>query len=131
MAVEITNRELATFFGAIALAMLVLVAGSMGWFDPLTAGIVIIAVVAFFAMGQYLESKEILSPGASLMWLTFSFAVVMILVGAIDRGIIPVAFSSSTASALAIEVSNAMLYALAIIGVFAVVVVAYAVTRRK
>jgi len=128
---EITNRELIVFFGALAIALFVMIGGAMELFDPLTAGIAITAMVVFFAMAQWLEARGIFGSGMSLVWIVFGLGVIMIMAGLIHRGVIPLFFYSEAASPLAIEISNAMIYAIVILAIVAAGLAVYVFYFRK
>ena len=128
---EITNRELVVFFVSIAIALFVMAGGAMRWFDPLTAGIAITTMVIFFAMAQWLETKGIFGSGMSLVWIVFGLGVVMMFAGLIHRGIIPLFIYSSSASPFALELSNALIYAILVLAVVAVGLAVYVVYVRE
>jgi len=128
---EITNRELLVFFGSVIIALLVMAGGTAGWFDPLTAGIAVTTMVVFFAMAQWLESRGVFGSGMSLVWIVFGLGVVMMFAGLIHRGIIPLFIYSSSASPLALELSNALIYAILALAVVAVGLAVYVFYVRK
>jgi len=128
---EVTNRELIVFFGSVLMALFIMAGGTMGWFDPLVAGIAVIAMVAFFAMAQWLEARGVFGSGMSLVWITLGLGTVMLVAGLIHRGVVPLVIYSSTASPLALEVTNALIYAILILAIVAVALTVYVVYFRK
>jgi len=128
---EITNRELIVFFGSVLMALFIMAGGTMGWFDPLVAGIAVVAMVAFFAMAQWLEARGVFGSGMSLVWITLGLGVVMLVAGLIHRGVVPLVIYSSTASPLALEVTNALIYAILVLAIVAVALTVYVVYFRK
>lgn len=128
---EITNRELLVFFGSVLIALFVMAGGAMKWFDPLTAGIAVTIMVVFFAMAQWLEARGIFGSGMSLVWITLGLGVVMMFAGLIHRGAIPLVIYSSSASPLALELTNAMIYAIVVLAIIAVALAVYVFYFRK
>jgi len=127
---EISNRDLLLFFGSAIIALVVMIGGTMGWFDPMTAGIAITTIVVFFAMGQWLEARGVFGSGMAMVWLTFGLGVVMIFAGLVHRGVIPL-FVYTSASPLFLELTNAMIYALVALAIVAVVLAVYVFYIRK
>ncbi len=127
---EVTNRELIVFFFSVMLGLFIFAGGSAGWFDPLTAGVIVLTVVGFFFMGLWFESKGIFGSGMTVVWIVFSLSVVAILSGLISRGYIPFAFYSSAAAYPALVISNAMLYGLLIVLAVALIVAVYIVKKK-
>jgi len=128
---EITNRELIVFFASVMIALFIMAGGTMGWFDPLIAGIAVITMVVFFAMAQWLEARGIFGSGTSLVWITLGLGVVMMFAGLIHQGIIPLVVYSTSASLLALELTNAMIYAIVALSIIAVVLAVYVFYFRK
>jgi len=128
--IEITARELAVFFGSVLIALLIMAGGALGWFDPLTAGIAVVTIVAFFILAQWLEVKGVFGQGMSMVFIVFGLSVVMIVSGLINKGLLPLAFYSAGTPAPALVITNAMLYTFAIVLVAAVVIAAYAYKRQ-
>jgi len=128
---EVTNRELAVFFVSVMVALFIMAGGTMGWFDPLVAGIAVLTMVVFFAMAQWLEARGIFGAGMSLVWITLGLGVVMMFAGLIHRGVIPLVIYSSSASLLALELTNAMIYAIVVLSIIAVVLAVYVFYFRK
>jgi len=127
---EISNRDLALFFGSLFVALLVMLGGSAGWFDPMTGGIAVVTMVAFFAMGQWLEARGVFSSGMAMVWTVFGLGVVAILAGLIHRGIIPL-FVYTSASPLFVEFTNALLWGLLITAIIAVALAVYVFYFKK
>jgi len=127
---EVSNRDLALFFGSILVALFVIAGATAGWFDPMTAGIAVVTIVAFFAMGQWLESRGIFSSGMSMVWLTLGLGVVMVFAGLVHKGVIPLLVYTN-ATPLFIEITNGMLYAILACAIIAVVLAVYVVYVRK
>ncbi|HDH45048.1 MAG TPA: hypothetical protein ENG66_06640 [Thermococcus sp.] len=113
------------------MALFIMAGGTMGWFDPLVAGIAVVAMVAFFAMAQWLEARGVFGSGMSLVWITLGLGVVMLVAGLIHRGVVPLVIYSSTASPLALEVTNALIYAILVLAIVAVALTVYVVYFRK
>jgi len=128
---EVTNRELVVFFGSVFIALFIIAGGAVELFDPLTVGIAVTTIVVFFIMGQWLESRGVFGAGMSMVWIVFGLSVVMIISGLIYRGIIPLAFYSASTPTPALVITNAMLYALVVLGIIAVAVAVYVVYIRK
>ncbi len=129
--IEVTNRELAIFFGSVFVALFIMTAGAVGWFDPLTAGIVVTTIVVFFVLGQWLEAKGAFGSGMSMVFVVLGLSVVMIFSGLVYRGVIPLVFYSSSTPVPALVISSAMIYALiAVLGIALVVAVYYVRTRK-
>lgn len=127
---EITGRELAVFFGSVLTALFIMTGGALGWFDPLTAGIAVVTIVAFFLLAQWLEAKGVFGQGMSMVFVVFGLSVVMIVSGLISKGLLPLAFYSAGTPVPALVITNAMLYGLAIVLVAAVVVAVYVYKRQ-
>ena len=128
---EITNRELIVFFGSVLIALFVMVGGAMNWFDPLTIGIAVTTMVVFFAMAQWLEARGVFGSGMSLVWITLGLGIVMVFAGLISRGVIPLVVYSSAASPLALELTNAMIYAIVVLAIVAAGLAVYVFYFRK
>jgi len=128
---EITNRELAIFFVSVMIALFIMAGGTMGWFDPLIAGIAVLTMVIFFAMAQWLEARGVFGAGMSMVWIVLGLGVVMMFAGLIHRGVIPLVIYSPSASLLALELTNAMIYAIVVLAIIAVVLAVYVFYFRK
>lgn len=127
---SITNRELLVFLGSVVMALVILAGGGLGWFDPLTAGIVVVTVVGLFFIGQWLEAKGIFGSGMTMVWMVLSLGIAAILAGLIARGYLPFMFYSTSAFPASV-VSNALLYTLLIVSVIAAIIVIYVAMGKK
>lgn len=131
MPIELTNRELIVFFGALVVALFIFAGGAAGWFDPLTGGIIILTLTALFVIGEWLESKGIFGKGATMVWLVFGLGIVAVISGLIARGILPLAFYTSSTPFLVLAVSNAMLYSLLILAIVALAITVYFAKKKQ
>ncbi|RLI82109.1 hypothetical protein DRP04_04725 [Archaeoglobales archaeon] len=128
---EVTNRELMVFFGSVLTALFIMAGGTMGWFDPLVAGIAVITMVVFFAMAQWLEARGVFGSGMSLVWITLGLGVIMMFAGLEAKGVVPFVIYSSSASLLALELTNAMIYAVVVLSIIAAALAIYVFYFRK
>lgn len=128
---EVTNRELIVFFASVIIALGVMAGGAMHLFDPLVAGIAVATIVLFFSMAQWLETKGVFGTGMSLVWITFGLGVVMVIAGLVERGVLPMFVYSSSASLMALSITNALIYTMAVLAVTAAGLAIYVFYVRK
>ncbi|MEM2029903.1 MAG: hypothetical protein QW540_05010 [Archaeoglobaceae archaeon] len=106
---EVSNAELILLFGIVAMALFILAGGMAQWFDPLTAGLVIVFVSALFLFAQFLESRGIFAGQTAMAFMVLVMGVTAILTGLISKGYLPLVLEVGTTFPL-----TAILYALAI-----------------
>lgn len=122
---EVSTAELFLLFGIIALALFLLAGGMAKWFDPVTAGIIIVFVAGMFLFAQALEARGVFAGQTAMAFMVLVMGITAILAGLIAKGVIPLVLEVGTTIPL-----SALLYAGAI-AVLGVAVYVFMTKRKK
>jgi len=125
--VEMSGKEA---FLAIAFVFLIMIAVALiqaGVItNPLVLGLLVTLTVVLIFIGHIMVSKGVLSRAGVPLWYILVFGILMLIYGGIHAGYIPLAFLIAGASVEEIAITNAMLYTIIIVAVFALIAVAFA-----
>jgi len=130
--IEMSGKEA---FLAIGLVFLVIIsvaliqAGIIS--NPLTLGLIVTLTVVLIFIGHVMVSRGVLSKSGISLWYILVFGILMLIYGGIRAGYIPLSFLVAGASIDEIAITNAMLYTVILVTVFALVAVAFVAFKRN
>jgi len=120
---EITRTELLVYFGVVAFAIFILIGGQIKLFDPLVAGIAVIAITVAFLFANYLETKGIFAGHTTNVFMMLVLGILMIIAGLISRGVIPLVLATGYLI-LDIALNTTIYVIVAVIAIVAVLIYA-------
>lgn len=125
--VEVTQREAFLALGFVFLIIIAVALVQAGVItNPISLGLMVTLTIGLIFVGHFMVKAGVISRSAIPLWYVFIFGVVMLVYGAIQGGLIPIAFLVAGASIQEIALTNALFYTLLITAVVAAVVVVYA-----
>jgi len=122
--IEMEHRELLAFVGTLAMALVFVILSKVYPHYALVMGTVIVATVLLVLMFKTLESKNVFGKNMTYVWMALVFGFMLIFTTLLNQGLLPYWFYTS-ASPMAVTVSNALVYALITITALVAIYVAY------